>query len=352
MTEHPTPSRDEILAFEAANPKMRARDLAETLGISEAQLVAARIGQGSTRIAAHPDALMPAAERLGEVMALTRVGDCVHEKVGRYANYHPGEHASMVLTEEIDLRMFPSRWVHAYAVEKPGQDGAKPRRSLQVFDAAGDAVHKIHLRDSSDHEAWGDVLAGLTLPDQTPGQSVEPRTPPEAAQSQPDKLDTLRSEWAKLTDTHQFLRLCAKLKMNRLGAYRIAGEPFARALEPSQADAMLKAIQQAGIEVMIFVGNRGCIQIHSGPIITLHPMGPWQNVMDPGFNLHVRLDKVAELWAVDKPTKRGAAISVEAFDAEGGLIFQVFGLGKEGRDSRPDWKRIVDGLTSAKEVAA
>lgn len=355
MTEKQSPSRDEILAHEVANPKMRPRDLAQTLGISEAELIAARVGRGASRITADPDALMPAAERLGEVMALTRVEACVHEKVGHYGNYHPGNHAAMVLTEAVDLRIFPSHWVHAYAVEGqgPGQkEGAPPRRSLQVFDAAGDAVHKIHLREVSDHGVWGDVLSGLILPDQTPGQTVEPRRPPEAAKSQPDRLDSLRSEWARLTDTHQFLRLCSKLKMNRLGAYRIAGEPFARALAPSQANAMLEAVQKAGIEVMVFVGNRGCIQIHSGPICNLHPTGPWQNVMDPGFNLHLRLDKVAELWAVDKPTKRGPAISVEAFDAEGSLIFQVFGLGKEGRDSRPEWNRIVEGLSSAEGVAA
>ncbi|WP_420324921.1 hemin-degrading factor [Mameliella sp.] len=352
MTEQLTPSPEQIRAAEADNPKMRARDLAAQLGITEAQLVAARVGDGTTRIDAHPDWIMPGAERLGEVMALTRVEACVHEKVGGYANYHPGEHAAMVLAEDIDLRIFPSHWVHAYAVETPGQDGTAPRRSLQIFDAAGDAIHKIHLRETSNHDAWVGLVSELALPDQAPGQAVEPRKPVEAAKSRPDKLDILREEWARLTDTHQFLRLCSKLKMNRLGAYRIAGEPFVRALAPEAVNAMLESVRDAGIEVMIFVGNRGCIQIHSGPVNLLHPMGPWQNVMDPGFNLHLRLDKVAEVWAVEKPTQRGPAVSVEAFDAEGALIFQVFGVGKEGRDSRPAWGRIVAALPAADVVPA
>jgi putative hemin transport protein len=103
---------------------------------------------------------------------------------------------------------------------------------------------------------------------------------------------------------------------------------------------------------MIFVGNRGCIQIHTGPIHELHATGPWQNVLDPGFNLHLRTDKVAEVWAVEKPTQRGPAVSLEAFDEMGGLIFQVFGVRKEGRDSRPDWWRIVEGLTTLEEEPA
>ncbi|SDY78910.1 hemin-degrading factor [Citreimonas salinaria] len=346
MTQRAAATPDQIRAFQAENPKLRARDAADALGIAEAQLVAASVGAGATRIAAHPDDIVPAAEALGEVMALTRVEACVHEKVGAYGNYHPGEHAAMTLTEDIDLRIFPSHWVHAFAIDEAG------RRSLQVFDAAGDAVHKIHLREASNHGVWSRIVADLALDDQSSGQQVEPRKPVEAAKIREDKADVLREEWARLTDTHQFLRLCSKLKMNRLGAYRAAGAPFVRQLAPQAADTMLNAVRDAGIEVMIFVGNRGCIQIHTGPIHTLKPMGPWQNVMDPGFNLHLRLDMVAEVWAVQKPTQRGPAVSVEAFDAEGGMIFQVFGVGKEGRDSRKAWGRIVQALPCSAPVPA
>lgn len=354
MTQQAAVCPSAIRAFQLENPKLRARDAADALGISEAQLVAAGVGRGTTRIAAHPDQIIPAAERLGEVMALTRVDACVHEKLGEYGSYHSGEHAAMTLTENIDLRIFPSHWVHAFAVEIEAEikAGQAPRRSLQIFDAAGDAVHKIHLRDGSNHENWAGIVASLALVDQSDMQPVQDRKPVEAARSRPDKLDILRDEWARLTDTHQFLRLCSKLKMNRLGAYRIVGAPFARMLDRKAADAMLEAVRDAGIEIMLFVGNRGCIQIHAGPIHKLHPMGPWQNVMDPGFNLHLRLDKVAEVWAVEKPTQHGPAVSVEAFDAEGGLIFQAFGVGKEGRNSRPEWGRIVDALPALAEVPA
>ncbi|PRX33698.1 putative hemin transport protein [Meinhardsimonia xiamenensis] len=350
MNPRTVPLPSEIRAYREKHPEMRARDAADSLGIAEAQLVAAGVGHGTTRIAAHPDRIIPAVERLGEVMALTRVDACVHEKVGAYGNYRPGEHAAMTLTENIDLRIFPTHWVHAFAIETETAQG--PRRSLQIFDAAGDAVHKIHLRDGSDHAAWRDIVDELALPEQSDRLDASPRPPAEGAISRPDKADILRAEWAKLTDTHQFLRLCAKLRMNRLGAYRIAGEPLARPLDPHCVDGMLTAVRDAGIEVMIFVGNRGCIQIHTGPVRNLRPMGPWQNIMDPGFNLHLRRDKVAELWAVTKPTRRGPAVSVEAFDAQGGLIFQIFGVGKEGRDSRPAWGRIVSALPSVEGVPA
>jgi putative hemin transport protein len=350
MTDPAPLTPDAIRAFQAENPKMRSRDQADRLGLSEAQLVAAHVGRGVTAIAAHPDQVIGAAQRLGEVMALTRNESCVHEKVGRYDNYHTGQHAAMVLTEEIDLRMFPSHWQHAFMVET--ETDAGPKRSLQVFDAAGDAVHKIFLRDTSSLTAWEALRLSLALPDQPKTLTVDPRKPPEAAKSNPEKIDVLREEWRRMTDTHQFLRLTSKLRMNRLGAYRVAGAPFVRALATEAVNTLLTQLAQTGIEVMIFVGNRGCIQIHSGPIVTLKPMGPWQNVMDQRFNLHLRLDHMAEVWAVDKPTQRGAAISVEAFDAQGSLIFQIFGLGKEGRDNRAAFGQIVEALPGLQDADA
>ena len=79
------------------NPKARPRDLAAQLGVTEADLVAARVGQGATRIDATPDALVPRLGALGPVMALTRNESAVSEKTGVYDNYKSGAHASMVL---------------------------------------------------------------------------------------------------------------------------------------------------------------------------------------------------------------------------------------------------------------
>ncbi|MEL7213158.1 MAG: ChuX/HutX family heme-like substrate-binding protein [Pseudomonadota bacterium] len=349
MADHAYLDAATIRAMREDLPKLRDRDLADKLGITEAQLVAAFCGRGVTKIAAHPDGIMGAAETLGDVMALTRNASCVHEKDGVYQNYHPGSHAAMVLGEEIDLRIFPSHWQHAFMVEKETDAGL--RRSVQVFDAAGDAVHKIFLREASNLEAWDAAKTTLALEAQDDTLEVAPQVPTEPPKSAPDKLDILRKEWARMTDTHQFLRLVSKLKMNRLGAYRIAGAPFVRALAPQAVDQMLHAVKAREIDVMIFTGNRGCIQIHTGRIGTLKAMGPWQNVLDPRFNLHLRLDHVAEVWAVEKPTQRGMATSVEAFDKHGMLIFQVFGVGKEGRDSRPAWQEIVKSLQSLEKEA-
>lgn len=334
----------EIRAAKTENPNMRDRDLADQLGISEGELIAAHVGHGVTRIKPHPDDLMPAVSNLGEVMALTRNVSAVHERVGTYGKYHSNPHACMVLGQEIDLRIFPRHWVHAFAIDQETDKG--PRRTLQVFDAAGDAVHKIFLRENSLHDAWSSVVEGLTLSDQSEGATVEGRKPTESPKRNPSKRDILLSEWNRMTDTHQFFRLCSKLNMNRLGAYHEAvGTEWVRPLAVDSMDALLNKTSVAHQKVILFVGNSGNIQIHWGTLDTIKTMGPWLNVLDSRFNLHLRSDHVAEVYAIKKPTKRGDALSIEAFDKDGMLIAQIFGQRNEGDDDLGCWRNILDSLS-------
>lgn len=346
MTQHSPAALRDIQAQDSARPF----DLAERLGLPEAALVAARVGHGALRIDTTLGRLFPAIQSLGEVMALTRNRSCVIEKIGTYNDFHDGDHAAMTVDAEIDMRMFPRHWVHGFAVEAETEQGI--RRSIQVFDAAGDAIHKVHLRPGSDLTAWTALKRDLALADQSDSIACAAREPVEGPRAQPERLDALLREWAAMTDTHQFNTLIRRLKMNRLGAYRIAGAPWTRPLAVEAVPELLQRVHEDHCGVMMFVGNQGCIEIHSGYFDSLRPMGPWLNVMDPRFNLHLRGDHVAEVWAVEKPTKRGPAISVEAFDAEGALIFQCFGLRPEKGGDAEQWAGLVAGLPALAEAAA
>ena len=339
---------DQIRALRAVNPKARARDFATQNGLSEADLVAAFVGHGTTAIVADPDRMLPWAGRLGEVLALTRNESCVHERVGNYLDYRTGAFASMVFGPEIDLRVFGKHWVHAFAIEETTDEG--PKRSLQVFDAAGDAVHKIHLKPQSNHALWSDLLANMRLAEQHAALQLADRRPVEAAKGDANGAVDLRAAWDRMTDTHQFLGMVKDQGMNRLGAYRAAGAPYAQRLEPESVTLTLTRAAEAAIPVMIFVGNPGCIQIHGGPIEKIVPMGPWINVMDPRFNLHLRADRIAEVYGVWKPTRTGDVLSVEGFAADGELILQVFGYRKD-TPAEP-WNALVRALPHLQEVAA
>lgn len=340
------------LAFPAHSPEalrqaqddatLRPRDLAESLDVSEAHLLAARTGRGVTRIQPDPDLLMPAIKAAGPTMALTRNDSMVSEVKGTYGGYRPGPHAALVLGDRIDLRLFPRHWVHAFAVEADTPSG--PRRSLQVFDAAGDAVHKVYMDAAMSGADWDAMRSALATGHDGDTLQTSPRAEVEPALVAPDKADRLRTEWAALTDSHQFLMLTRKLRINRLGAYRMAGAPFARQLDAGALAAMFDRMADTGVPAMIFVGNAGCIQIRSGTISGIKTMGPWLNVLDPDFHMHLRGDHVAEVWAVTKPSRRGPAVSIEAFDSRGALITQVFGHRTAEVDHNAAWMELVEAM--------
>lgn len=343
MTTQP-PSPETIRRERADNPKMRERDLAAKLGISEAQLVAAHVGEGARRIEPRVNDLIGGMAALGEVMALTRNESAVHEKIGVYDKPVAGKHAAMLLGADIDLRLFPAKWAHGYAVEK--RDGEAVRRSLQFFNAAGEAVHKIHLRASSDVDAYEALVDALLHADQTQAIVVEPRVEAQPGNDNETAgtAEDLRERWSRMTDVHQFFGLLKTLNLGRQQAVRLVGDEFAWQLDATAVPTMFERAVETQVPIMCFVGNDGCIQIHSGPVANIKPMGPWLNVLDETFHLHLRLDHIAEVWAVRKPTRDGHVTSVEAFDADGTMIIQFFGKREEGVAERDAWRAIVDAL--------
>ena len=336
------PSPDQIRSARIDNPKMRERDLAAQLGVSEADLVAAEVGISARRVEPRANDLLRGLEAVGEVMALTRNESAVHEKIGVYDKVVTGEAASMVLSPQIDLRVFPKAWAHGFAVEK--RDGDEVRRSLQFFDKAGVAVHKVHLRPASNVGAYEALVNELLSADQSQGIVTETVQKSAFAPEEGGSAAELRERWSAMTDTHQFFGMLRTLKLNRKQALGMVGEDYAWPLENDAVPAMFHAAAERETPIMCFVGNHGCIQIHSGPVKNIKPMGPWLNVLDETFHMHLRVDHIKEVWAVRKPTKDGHVTSVEAYGADNELIIQFFGKRQEGKAERDEWRAIAENL--------
>jgi putative hemin transport protein len=67
-------------------------------------------------------------------------------------------------------------------------------------------------------------------------------------------------------------------------------------------------------------------------------------VLDPDFNMHMRMDLVDSAWVVKKPTSEGNVTSVELYDARKELIAQFFGLRKPGIPEKEEWRDLVGKL--------
>lgn len=312
---------------------LRARDAAARLGITEAALVASgATGQASPL---RPDwpALIAAMPAAGRILALTRNEHAVHERKGRFEKVSAGAGHILVLGPEIDLRLFPGRWAHAYAV-------AGERPSIQIFDRDGLAAHKIHAIAETDRAGWARILAAFATDDAAPPPVTPPAAGAPAAEAAVDAA-ALRRDWLALRDTHDFLPMLRRHRASRRQAFRLAGADLALQLAPEAGAEALRLAAAAAVPVMVFVGNRSAIQIHTGKVARLVDIPGWFNVLDPDFNLHLREAGIASAWRVVKPTEDGAVTSIELLDAAGEPVMLLFGARKPGRPEREEWRAIA-----------
>jgi putative hemin transport protein len=349
-TSTPTAPQDVLAAWRRLtdeNPRLRERDAAKLLGLPEAALVASLPPDRCTPLAPKWGDLFKGIEAIGRVTAITRNESAIHEKHGVYRNVEMERHMGVVHDPEIDLRLFPHAMGEAYAVTKDTAHG--PRKSIQIFDDRGDAAHKIWCTESSDLAAFDALVASLADPDPTP--PVREIATPEPEPTAPSQLDVegFRDGWRTLKDTHDFYPLIRRYGVDRLQALTLAPEGMATQVPVDTLERLLNAVAENGTSIMVFVGNRAMIQIHTGPVETISAGGPWLNVLDAGFNLHVRRDRIASCWLVIKPTDDGPVHSLELFDSERGMILQMFGERKPGKAELPEW---VETLKRVSQPAA
>jgi putative hemin transport protein len=153
-----------------------------------------------------------------------------------------------------------------------------------------------------------------------------------------------RRDFAAMSDVHEFFPLLRRHGLTRRAALDVMEKDSTRPLGPRAATRLLEAASAAALPIMCFVGNRGCIQIHTGPVANIKPMGPWINVLDPGFDLHLREDLVAEAHVVRKPTSHGEITSVELYDRAGELVTQFFGVRDPKAPEDERWRALVQSL--------
>lgn len=321
----------------------RQRDAAMLFGVSEAQLVASQCGDRATRLAV-PNwlELIKALENLGNVMALTRNDYVVIEKDGTYQNVAGSPGMAQVVSAGVDLRLFLTRWHSGFGLVEAGPRGHK--RSLQFFDATGTAVHKVFLRPDSDVGAFNALVRTFAADDQSPELAVEPAETDEPAPDDTIDAAALRADWRNMRDTHEFFSVLRKHNAERQQAFRLVGADLARPVSPTGLHDVLDRAAETGLEIMIFVGNRGCIEIHSGPVHRIVSAHGWLNVLDAGFNLHAREQGLHRAWVVHKPTADGVVTSLEVFSPEGDNVALLFAHRKTGGNTVARWKELLGGL--------
>ena len=341
---------------------LRQREAAHQAGVSEGEAVAMHTpaawpdrhpdeaGIHAIPLIPHWLELLQALQACGPLMALTRNDSVVHEKTGVYRDVSGDGPVGLALGPDIDLRLFWRHWCAGFAVcDAPD----RPPRSLQFYDATGYAVHKIFTRPDTDEVAWMSVVEQFsdsnapapTFVSRTSTSPVEPLDMP--------AVESFLNDWSAMTDTHEFFGLLKRHGVSRIHAMRLACGVFTHDHPPCVVERLLQTASSDALPIMVFVGNPGCIQIHTGPVRRVQTMDikgqTWVNVLDEGFNLHLLLDDVASCWSVRKPTSDGDVHSLEVYDRRGECIAMFFGARKPGQPESTAWRellRSIDGVSA------
>ncbi|HCQ7173931.1 TPA: hemin-degrading factor [Enterobacter cloacae] len=335
------------LELKDKNPGKYARDIAGLMNISEAELTFARVGHDAWRLRGDAREILAALEAVGETKCICRNDYAVHEQVGAFTHQHLSGHAGLILNPRaLDLRLFLNQWASVFHISEATAHGE--RQSIQFFDHQGDALLKVYATDNTDLTAWGDLLTRFIFAGNPPLALKTADVPAHAENPDASRVDT---EWRAMTDVHQFFSLLKRHNLSRQQAFRLVGDDLAYRVDNTALAQLLETARQDGNEIMIFVGNRGCVQIFTGVVEKLMPMKGWLNIFNPAFTLHLLEGAIAESWVTRKPTADGHVTSLELFAADGTQIAQLYGQRSEGEPEQSQWRSQIDALT-AKGLAA
>lgn len=322
-------------------------EIAAVLGVSEGALLDAHVGAPAGALQAQrlrPDfgRLLSELSRAGELLAQTGHAHGVQECVGVYERLGdampPSHEFSPARGDEIDLRPRLACWAQGYAVREAGPRGEV--QSLQFFDAAGRAVHKVFAQPATLQACW-QALRVRWIDALVPAPCWQPHAPAEVPAPAIDAA-AWRAAWAGLRDAQQLDTLLLRHGLRRLDALRLAAPQFAQRVDDDAARMLLSAAAASGTPLLALVSSAGGVQARSGCVASVGVERGWLQVMAPRFRLALREAAIAEAWAVRRPGADGVVSSLELYAADGEPILRLLGQRKPGEPERWAWRDLID----------
>jgi len=334
--------------LQQTQPPIRTRNAACQLGVSEVELLATQCEETVTRLKSDWPGILYDLKSLGTVMALTRNDSTVHEKIGLYNPVNIIANQACIVTEELEIRLMLEHWHFAFAVQENTSRGE--RFSLQFFDVAGVAIHKVYLTDNSDQQAFNALVRKFRHPDQSriiKIQTIDIHINRDTEVS----VDALRQYWRHLKYPQDFETMLTHFKVSRFEAMALAGAEFVQSVDPIVFLEFIKTLSEITLPVILTVQNQGAIQIHKGSLHHLKLTGSWLNILDEVFNLHLLQEAIAYMYIVEKPMATGKTNALELYNATGKNILTLSGENDSANYEDPRWINLIQSLPVKTEAA-
>jgi len=337
--------KEQWLALKAADAKLKPKDGADALGVSEAEILAVIADADATvRLDGDVQEIARRMIELGETISLTRNDSVVIERLSpfrRAALYGGGR--GMLFKGTAELHVNFNHWRHAFAtVVKAGE---REMASLQFFDIDGSAVHKVYLRDKSNRAAYDDIVSAFRAADQNIELKTLPLPAPTPHRTPPGfNPAVFLAHWGALLYPSLFDTFLTRFAVSRIGALDCAKGHFARELDPAAFRGVFDRLAEIKIPFTASAGNWGCRQECHVTIDSANESGPFINAHEEAFHMHVRKDRLARLFAVTLPSRHGAVTQLELYGPDGSLSAFLSSPKESLDDDRDEWRALIADL--------
>jgi putative hemin transport protein len=324
------------------NPRTRIRDAAESLNVSEMELLATGISDNVTLLEGDFKALFAEFTKMGKVMSLVRNDIAVHELSAEFPEIKFHRHPDRgVAFSDIDLRINFAEYRYAFASQN--QHANQTLRSIQFFDKSGAAIHKVYLKNRDHTQQWDQMVADYTA-NSTPADFDLMSAVQVSTDFVPVDVDAFKQAWLAMQDVHDMQNVLNEFGLSRLQGLQAIGDSHAWQVELDAIKSLIEQVSAQNISAMVFVSNHAVTQIYSGPFKQTKEMGPWMNVLDPNFNLHVLTSAVGQVWVVKKPTSSGILTSLEVYDKNGTVMMFLTPKRAKNEPEPQEWSSMLEAL--------
>lgn len=274
----------------------------------------------------------------GAIRASTASGGITIEQTGTVGEYNMRGEGTIgsVVQDDLDLRFLFRHWVGGLV--------HPAHTTVDFVDTAGAVCVSLHAADDSTRSAIE------TVADRFKGPALDvpaaPARPTPKGDADVDR-DALLADWRAMQNVHHFEAMLGKHRIGRLQALRLAGPEFARALSTDAFGALVARLDEDGQEIMVFVANRGMVQIFSGPTEEKKRAGHGWEIAHEGTKIYVPDTALHGLWLVHKPTAAGIITSLEFVREESDQsVASIFGRHPHGDAQPPEWLKLLETLPS------
>lgn len=320
------------------HPELSPATAAEKLKVSEVELFQSVKDEKLKILNNHFTELFAEIEKIEHFKILTRNKSCIQEINGNFKIKNQQESEILkIANDSANLNIRISELKYCFSIK------SETENSFRFFDSKGSTVLRIITNPGTDQEIFDEITKKFTSKDQDAEFKIEPAETVLNQTSAEINLQEFHSDWKNLDTVGDFQKILKKHNLSRWHAVHNAPDDFfAAKIKNRKVVDLLEETIEAEIPVKIYTENGCCIQSYHGKIENSSWHGSWFNVFASDFGFHFDSSKIIESMIVRKPTNAGIISSVECFDGNDEMMFEIFCDRKNGNPELNEWRALLN----------